>query len=255
MSAQFAQHKILVVGASSGIGLGMAKAFAETGAHVALAGRTIDRLEAHVHKLKANGYKADAFAVDVTDFQSVASMYARAADQLGGLDVVCVNAGIYPSALLDVMSEADWDLVMNTNAKGTFFCVKAAVPYLEASNKARIILTSSITGPVTGIVGLSHYGASKAAQLGFMRSAALELGRKGITINAVLPGVIETEALAGLGDDFFQRSAALIPVGRLGTVGDIANAAKFFAGEFSGFVTGQTLIVDGGQTIPEAPDF
>jgi 3-oxoacyl-[acyl-carrier protein] reductase len=115
-----------------------------------------------------------------------------------------------------------------------------------------VVVTSSITGPVTGYAGWAHYGASKAGQLGFIRSAALELAPAGVTINAVMPGNIITEGLADLGEEYEQTMAASIPLKRLGSVADIASAVLFFASEQAGYITGQTLIIDGGQTIPES---
>jgi 3-oxoacyl-[acyl-carrier protein] reductase len=117
-----------------------------------------------------------------------------------------------------------------------------------------VVVTSSITGPITGYAGLGHYGASKAAQLGFVRTAALELAPDAITINAVLPGSIRTEGLDGLGKEAIDKMVACIPQRRLGTPADIASAIMYFASEEASFVTGQTLVVDGGQTLPELPE-
>ena len=123
---------------------------------------------------------------------------------------------------------------------------------LAASGHGRVIITSSITGPITGYPGWSHYGASKAAQLGFLRTAAMELAPKQITINAVLPGNIITEGLVEMGQEYMDQMAASIPAGRLGSVADIGNAALFFATDEAGYITGQTLVVDGGQILPES---
>jgi 3-oxoacyl-[acyl-carrier protein] reductase len=179
-------------------------------------------------------------------------MAAEAAARNGGIDVLCANAGIFPAAKLADMTEADMDSVFNTNLKGTMFSVQACMPHLAKSGHGRVILTSSITGPVTGYPGWSHYGASKSAQLGFMRTAAMELAPKGITVNAVLPGNIATEGLAEMGDDYKASMEATIPLHRLGDVEDIGNAALFFATKEAGYVTGQAMVVDGGQIIPES---
>jgi 3-oxoacyl-[acyl-carrier protein] reductase len=141
---------------------------------------------------------------------------------------------------------------MAVNVKGTFFMVQAALPALTASGHGRVVVTSSITGPITGFPGWSHYGASKAAQLGFIRTAAMELAPKQITINAVLPGNIVTEGLAEMGQEYVDAMASTIPAGRLGTVADIGNAALFFATDEAAYITGQTLVVDGGQVLPES---
>ena len=141
---------------------------------------------------------------------------------------------------------------MAVNVKGTFFMVQAALPALTASGHGRVVVTSSITGPITGFPGWSHYGASKAAQLGFIRTAAMELAPKQITINAVLPGNIVTEGLAAMGQEYVDAMASTIPAGRLGTVADIGNAALFFSTDEAAYITGQTLVVDGGQVLPES---
>ena len=149
-------------------------------------------------------------------------------------------------------TEKEWDEVMDTNLKGTFLTVRAAIPYLKASDQGRIIITSSITGPVTGYPGWTHYGATKAGQLGFMRTACIELAKYGITVNAVMPGNIITEGLAGMGEEYQRSMAASVPLKRLGTVEDIGHAALYFASKEAAYVTGQTIIVDGGQILPES---
>jgi 3-oxoacyl-[acyl-carrier protein] reductase len=250
----FTGKTVLVTGASTGIGFGIAKAFAEAGATVAMAARNGTRLVDAAASISARGGNAMAFPLDVANPVAVAGVTREIASALGGIDILCANAGIYPVTRLEDMTPSEWDEVMNINVKGNFLCVQACLPYLRASGAGRVVLTSSITGPVTGISGLSHYGASKAAQLGFMRTAAMELAKDGITVNAVLPGLIETEALAALGADYVRGATKLIPVGRIGQVRDIANAVMFFAAPETGFITGQGLVIDGGQTLPEAPE-
>lgn len=243
---------VLVTGATSGIGLGIAKVFARQGARVAITGRHAEKVEAVAASLRAEGLAVTGFVADVGDAQAVAQLAAAVAAAQGGIDVLCANAGIFPAAPLGSMSLADWDLVMNTNARGTFLSVQACLPYLRQAEYGRVILTSSITGPITGFPGWSHYGASKAAQLGFMRTAAIELARDGITINAVLPGNIMTEGLQGMGEDYVASMSASVPLRRLGDVEDIGHAALFFASKEAGYVTGQSLVVDGGQILPES---
>ena len=179
---------------------------------------------------------------------------ATVAERLGGLDVLCANAGIFPAAKLEDMSGAEWDEVLATNLKGTFLAVKTALPHLKRSDQARVVITSSITGPITGFPGWTHYGASKAGQLGFLRTAAIELAARNITINAVMPGNIVTEGLDELGPEYRQKMESMIPQRRLGTVEDIGNAALFLATDEAGYITGQTIVVDGGQTLPESPE-
>jgi 3-oxoacyl-[acyl-carrier protein] reductase len=190
---------------------------------------------------------------DISRQEDVAKL-RKGAVGLGGLDVLCANAGIFPDARLADLTEEDIDRVLGTNLKGSILSVQACLPLLRASGRGRVILTSSITGPVTGYPGWTHYGASKAGQLGFMRTAAIELARDGITVNAVLPGNIMTEGLAGLGEDYISGMTAAIPMGRLGTVDEIGHAALFLATDEAGYVTGQTIVVDGGQVLPESPE-
>ena len=250
----WAGTKVLVTGGSQGIGLGIAEGFLSAGAAVAISGRRPDSLAVAAEKLGGPGRRLVTIVADVADPASCARMAAEAQQQLGGLDVLCANAGIYPERHIDELTAADVADIMATNVGGTIFSVQACRSALKASGRGRVVVTSSITGPVTGYPGLSHYGASKAAQLGFVRSAALELAADRITVNAVLPGSIRTEGLDGLGVEAMAKMLACIPQRRLGSPADIAAAAQFFASAEAAFVTGQYLVVDGGQTLPELPD-
>jgi 3-oxoacyl-[acyl-carrier protein] reductase len=249
MSASLKGRSVLVTGGSKGIGKGIAQVFAEAGAKVAILARHQDQAEAAA---KAIGHGAYGVAGDVTSLDSMKAAVKTAVERSGGLDVLCANAGIFPQARLEEMTSAQWDEVIATNLKGTFHTVQAAIPHLKKSDQGRIVLTSSITGPVTGYPGWSHYGASKAGQLGFMRTACIELARYGITVNAVMPGNIITEGLDGMGAEYQASMAASVPLKRLGTVADIGHAALYFASKEAGYVTGQTIIVDGGQILPES---
>lgn len=252
MSEATSAQRVLVTGASKGIGKGIAAVFARHGAKVAVLARDLAAAEACAAELRAAGGEAIAVSGDVTSKASMSAAIEQVVAAFGGLDVLCANAGIFPSASLEDMSEEDWDLVLNTNLKGSFISVQAAIPALKQSPAGRIVVTSSITGPVTGFPGWCHYGASKAGQLGFIRTAAIELAKYGITINAVMPGNILTEGLQGMGDDYLGQMAASIPLKRLGSVEDIAHAAVYFASAGAGYVTGQTLVIDGGQILPES---
>jgi 3-oxoacyl-[acyl-carrier protein] reductase len=190
----------------------------------------------------------------VTKPDEMQAMAEAAARAHGGIDILCANAGIFPQAKIEDLSVEDWDHVMATNLKGTFLPVKICMPFLKKSDQGRVVLTSSITGPVTGFPGWSHYGATKAGQLGFMRTACIELAKYGITINAVLPGNILTEGLIALGEDYQKSMAASVPLKKLGTVEDIGYAALFLASKEAAYITGQTIIVDGGQILPESLD-
>jgi 3-oxoacyl-[acyl-carrier protein] reductase len=243
---------VIVTGSSKGIGRGIALRFGLAGCQVLVVSRKLLDGEAVVAEIVAAGGKAAAVAADVTRHADMEAMARAAVEVFGGIDILCANAGIFPAAKLDAMTEADFDLVVDTNLKGAFLSVSACLPAMRAKKQGRIILTSSITGPVTGLPGWAHYGASKAGLLGFMRTAAIELASQGITINAVLPGNIATEGLADLGGDYLQKMTASIPMRRLGSVVDIANAALYFASDEAAYVTGQSLVVDGGQILPES---
>lgn len=249
MTKSLQGRSVLVTGGSKGIGKGIARVFADAGAKVVIVARHGEQAEAAAREI---GHGAFGLAGDVTSLASMESVMKEAAGRNGGLDVLCANAGIFPPAKLEDMTPEEWDLVVDTNLKGTFLSVKAAVPYLKQSDQGRIVLTSSITGVVTGYPGWTHYGATKAGQLGFMRTACMELAKYGITVNAVLPGNIVTEGLAGMGEDYQRSMAASIPLKKLGTVEDIGHAALYFASKEAGYVTGQTIIVDGGQILPES---
>ena len=249
MASSVKGRSVVVTGGSKGIGKGIARVFAEAGAKVTLVARNLDQAAAAAKDI---GHGATALAADVTKLRDMEVMAKAAADRNGGIDVLCANAGIFPQAKIEDMSTDQWDEVISTNLKGTFHAVKACVPYLKKSDQGRIVLTSSITGPVTGFPGWTHYGASKSGQLGFMRTACIELAKFGITVNAVMPGNIVTEGLEGLGEDYMKTMAASIPLKRLGTVADIGYAALFFASREAGYITGQTIIVDGGQILPES---
>jgi 3-oxoacyl-[acyl-carrier protein] reductase len=243
---------VLVTGGTKGIGKGIAGEFAAAGCNVALSGRGEDAGEAAVRDLEARGGHVSFYQGDVGRADDCERVASEVASRYGGIDVVCANAGVFPDVKLADMTEADIDSIFATNVKGTMLTVKACIPYLEASGHGRVILTSSITGPITGFPGWSHYGASKAAQLGFLRTACIELAPKRITVNAVLPGNVESEGMDELGPEYRASMEASIPLGRLGYPSEIGAAAVFLATDEAGYITGQTIVVDGGQVLPES---
>jgi 3-oxoacyl-[acyl-carrier protein] reductase len=242
----------VVTGASKGIGKGIARVFAKKGASVLGVARDAGAIEATMGELRAAGTEASALSADVSNWADMQRMAETAVQRYGGVDILCANAGIFPAAKLDDLTPEGWDEVLAVNLKGLFLTVKACLPAMKSKRKGRIVVVSSITGPITGYPGWVHYAASKAGQLGFIRTAAIELARYNITINAVMPGNIKTEGLDDLGGEYLDKMAASIPMKRLGSVEDIAYAALFFASEEAAYITGQTLVIDGGQVLPES---
>lgn len=240
-------RSVLVTGGTKGIGKGIARVFADSGANVGIVGRHAEAGAAAAEELGAAFIQAD-----IGHRADVERMAAEATERFGGIDVLCANAGIFPMSPLVTMAEGEIDEIFATNVKGTILSIQACLPALERSGHGRVILTSSITGPITGYPGWSHYGATKAAQLGFMRTAAIELAKKNITINAVLPGNIETEGLSELGEEYRAKMEGSIPQGRIGSVEDVGYAALFFATDEAAYITGQMIVIDGGQILPES---
>jgi 3-oxoacyl-[acyl-carrier protein] reductase len=247
-----AGRAVVVTGATRGIGKGIARVFADNGARVLIVGRDKDAADAAVADLTAGGAEVSYLLADISVREGCQLVAATAVERLGGVDVLCANAGIFPDKRLADMTDEDLDTVLGTNLRGCILSVQACLPALQQSAHGRVILTSSITGPITGFPGWSHYGASKAGQLGFMRTAAIELAAHAITVNAVLPGNVITEGLVDLGEDYINEMTASVPLRRLGTVDEIGYAAVFLASDEAAYITGQTIVVDGGQILPES---
>ncbi len=247
----FSGRTVVVTGASRGIGRGIAEHFHRLGASVVLASRTPGALDDVVATLDAD--RTLAVTGDIGRKDDVEALMAGAVERFGGIDVLCHNAGVYPVARIEDMTEDEWNEVLRVNLTSTFLTVQAVARRMRERGGGRIVLTSSITGSRTGYPGLSHYSATKAGMSGFMRTATIELAPDGITINAIEPGAIRTEGLAGLGEDAIKVMEGNIPVGFLGEPRDIAATAAFLASDGARFITGQTIVVDGGQTLPEIP--
>jgi len=251
MFTSIAGRAVVVTGGTRGIGKGIASVFARNGARVLITGRDSDVARTAAEELSAGGAEVSFIQADVSDREDCRRMAANAIERLGGIDILCANAGVFPDSRLADMTEDLLDQVLGVNLKGTVFSVQACLPALQRSGHGRVILTSSITGPITGYPGWTAYGASKAGQLGFMRTAAIELAPSRVTVNAILPGNIITEGLAELGEDYAAQMASSIPLRRLGSVDDIGYAALFLATDEAGYITGQTIVIDGGQVLPE----
>ena len=242
----------IITGASKGIGKAMALTFAKEGCNVVVLSRKKEDGQKVVDEIISFNGNAIAIAADVKSLKDMQNMAKITLDTFGEIDILCCNAGILPCSKLSEMTEAELDDVLDTNVKGTFFAVMAVQEHMKAKRYGRIILTSSITGPKTGYPGWSHYGASKAAQLGFMHTAAIELAPYQITVNAVLPGNVLTEGLKDLGQEYINQMSQSVPLGSIGSPFDIANAALFLASDEASYITSHSMIIDGGQIFPES---
>jgi 3-oxoacyl-[acyl-carrier protein] reductase len=242
---QLANQIAVVTGAGRGIGRAIALKFASEGADVVCVSRTVENSEKVAGEVRALNRKAWAFALDVVDSAAVSSAVEKILDEAGRVDVLVNNAGITRDGLLMRLKEEDWDAVLNTNLKGAFLFTKALSRSFLKQRSGRIINVASIIG-LTGNAGQCNYAASKAALIGFTKSVAKELAPRGITVNALAPGFIETDMTAALNEETKNGLLARIPLNCFGQPEDVANAALFLAGHAAKYITGQTLIVDGG---------
>ena len=231
--------------------MGSPTVLAREGASVAVADIDLPAAESFVGELTDQGREAAAVEVDVTDRTSVGEMADSALERWGRIDLLAANAGIFPAAEIGEITDELFDRIMGINVKGAIFSIQACLPSMREAGYGRIVMTSSITGPAVGAPGYSTYGASKAAMLGFMRNAALELAADGMTINAIQPGNVRTPGFAELPPEWQQRMVDVIPMGRLAEPEDLGWAVRFLASEEAGYITGQTLVLDGGQVLPE----
>ncbi|MER9329188.1 SDR family oxidoreductase [Mesorhizobium sp. M0488] len=246
------QDKVaLIVGGARGIGKGIALRFAEEGARLVLADTEVEAGQATADELGSPFIRTD-----ISLMADAEAAVALALARYGRLDIIVQNAGIYPWQLIENTSPDDWDRVMAVNLRGTFNATRAALVPMKAQRFGRMLYTSSITGPHVTSPGHGHYAATKAGINGFIRSAALEFSGYGITVNGVEPGNILTEAIElHRGAAYIKNMEDSIPLGRLGSPRDVANAFLFLASGDASYITGTTIVVDGGQLLPEGNDF
>ena len=238
----------VVVGAARGIGKAIAECFAEEGARLFLGDRDGDLLAD-----TGRGLGAEFGVCDVAEKADVDRLVGFALERCGRRDILVQNAGIFPETKLDTISVAEWDRVLAVNLRGCFLAVQAALPPMRAQAYGRIVLTSSITGPRVVPPGHAHYAASKAGINGLIRAAALEAAPFGVTVNGVEPGNIMTEGMrAERSPEYIAAMERSVPLGRLGAPRDVANAVLFLASDEAAYVTGTTVLVDGGQVLPES---
>jgi 3-oxoacyl-[acyl-carrier protein] reductase len=249
------QGKVAIVtGGGQGIGEGIARRFAAAGAKVLIATRTAKNGQAVADSIVKAGGVASLLQSDVGKHAEVDRAVAHAVSTYGRLDIVVHNAGVYPILSIEQLSDADLETTLAVNLKAGFWLIQAALPHFRKQGGGRFLFTSSVTGPNVAMPGTAHYAASKSGMNGLIRTAALEYARSNITVNGVEPGYILTPAMQALGTEAeIAEMAKCIPLGKLGAPLDIANAMLFLASDEAAYITGQTIVVDGGSTLPESP--
>ena len=236
----------LVTGASQGIGRACALKLAAAGAAVAVAARNQEKLNELVQQISSSGGTAAAFVMDVAEEDQIKTAFKAVLGQFGKIDILVNNAGITRDQLVMRMKRADWDAVLNTNLTSAYLCTQQAISSMLKQRWGRIINITSVFGQM-GQAGQANYASSKAGLIGLSMAIAREVGSRNITCNAVAPGFIETAMTSALGDDFKQMAVKNIPLGRVGTPDDVANAVAFLASEEAAYITGHVLSVNGGM--------
>jgi 3-oxoacyl-[acyl-carrier protein] reductase len=236
---------VLVTGASRGIGRVIAETLAAAGATVVVGARDATRLDDVVRAVAAAGGRAEAVALDVADKASVEAAMGGLLGRHGRLDVLVNNAGITRDNLVLRMKAEEWGEVLATNLTGAFFCTQLALKPMLRQRSGRIVNVTSVVG-LTGNAGQANYAASKAGLVGLTKSVAREVASRGITVNAVAPGFIETDMTAAMTEKAKEAVLSAIPLGRVGEAHDVAAAVAFLASDEAGYITGQVLAVDGG---------
>ena len=234
-----------ISGASKGIGLAIAKLFAKNDIIVTCASRTIEDLETVVSEIKRSGGKAQAIKLDVSNTIDFAQAANQTIEQYGKIDILVNNAGIIRDSLMIRMKEKDWDSVIDINLKGCFNGIKAVTPFMMKNRFGRIINVSSVSG-IMGNAGQANYSASKAGVIGLTKTAAKEFASRGITVNAIAPGYIDTDMTSSLNEKLKEDLVKHIPLRRIGKVSEIAETVLFLSSNEAGYITGQTIAVNGG---------
>lgn len=248
----FSTRSVLVTGGAQGIGRAIVEAFALRGAHVVIADLQLPQAQALASQLCDRACQVEAVSVDLAQSTAVFKLIQDLERRLGRLDILVHNAGYFPLTAFTEITPAILERTLAVNLSALFWLTQAALPMFRRQGAGCVLVTSSVTGPRVAYPGLTHYAASKAGVNGFIRNAALELAALNVRVNGVEPGMIATPAMDNLGDDQLnQNIASRVPLGRLGAPADIAGAMLFLASDLAAYMTGQTLVVDGGSTLPE----
>jgi 3-oxoacyl-[acyl-carrier protein] reductase len=236
----------LVTGASRGIGRACALELAKAGAKVALAARQLDKLEEVAAEISAAGGEAFVVALDLSSHDSIKEAISTVAKEFGRIDILVNNAGVTKDGLALRMKPDDWNMVLQTNLSGAFYCIQQVISPMMRERWGRIVNISSVVGQA-GNAGQANYVASKAGLIGLTKSLAQELGSRNITVNAVAPGFIETDMTHGLKDELKAKVVASIPLGRIGNADEVAAAVRFLCSEEASYITGNVIDVNGGM--------
>jgi 3-oxoacyl-[acyl-carrier protein] reductase len=256
MFADLNNKVALITGAGQGIGAGIARVFAGAGAKVMVVNRTAAHGERTVQEITDAGGEAELCATDIGEVENINSAISQTISKWGRIDIALHNAASFLGGTVEEYSEDDLETVLAVNLKACFRMSKAAIPYFKKQGGGRLLFTSSVTGPRVAMPGTSYYAASKGGMNAFIRTAALELARDNITVNGVEPGYIRTAAMELLADEAgLAQMTKYIPVGFMGAPEDIAYCMLYLASDQARYITGQTICVDGGSTLPESPVF
>jgi 3-oxoacyl-[acyl-carrier protein] reductase len=240
------QRIAFITGASRGIGKACAHALSQAGARVVLAARNLEKLEEAAAEVRANGAEAFVVELDLASNASIKEAFAKAAKEFGRVDILINNAGITRDGLAVRMKQEDWDAVLQTNLSGSFFAIQQVLQGMMRERWGRIINITSVVAE-SGNAGQANYCASKAGLIGLTKSLAQEMGSRGITVNAVAPGFVETDMTGVLSPDLKEKLLSSIPLKRFGRPEDVAAAVRFLASEEAGYITGQVLGINGGM--------
>ena len=235
----------LITGAAQGIGKSIALLLAQNGANIVVSDINLERAEETAREIESNGSKAMAVKVDVANLKEVEQMVEAVLEKFGKIDILVNNAGITRDKLILRMTEEDWDAVLNVNLKGTFNCTKVVVRHMAKQRSGKIVSIASVVGEM-GNAGQANYSASKAGVIGLTKTIAREFAQRGINVNAIAPGYIETPMTEVLAEKVKEELKRLIPMERLGKPEDVAEAVLFLVSEESNYITGQVLNVNGG---------